>query len=435
MKGQQIRKILLSGLLVITGLITAGCSRAAINYQIAEAIGTVGEYDNGEPVETPQMREEREQKEARESELSDLQVKLDEAQALADSYYYEDAIAYLENLETNETTAGPVQELLATLQEEYDSMQMFEGTVPHLCFPVLIEDTDRAFDGDDQSYIYRDALITVSEFKAILQELYDNNYVLVRLHDVAHEETDDRGVTTMERQWFYLPEGKHPIVISQDNLNYVDIRNGDGIATALALDENGDVKAKYTDPVGHDLKGDYDLIPILNTFVEEHPTFSYRGARGIVSVSASDGIFGYDNTTANGVDTISQIAEKLRQDGWDIACAGYDHTDYMNAMDSEELTEELEKWEKDAGSLVGDTEILFYPYGAEVEYPSKELDSLLNANLLYLCGLWGTEDIMELDEAYLRQTRRFIDGYSLVNGGSLFQRFFNIEKVLDRNRQ
>ena len=48
MKGQQIRKILLSGLLAVTGLITAGCSRAAINYQIAEAIGTVGEYDSVE---------------------------------------------------------------------------------------------------------------------------------------------------------------------------------------------------------------------------------------------------------------------------------------------------------------------------------------------------------------------------------------------------
>lgn len=40
-------------------LLTAGCSRSTLNYQIAESIGTLGQFENNEPVETPQMQVER----------------------------------------------------------------------------------------------------------------------------------------------------------------------------------------------------------------------------------------------------------------------------------------------------------------------------------------------------------------------------------------
>ena len=122
-------------------------------------------------------------------------------------------------------------------------------------------------------------MVTADEFQGILQSLYDNGYILVDIHDVAQMTTDDRGVTLVEKKELLVPEGKKPIIISQDNLNYSGIVNGDGIATRLTLDEEGNVKALYTDEGGHDLKGDYDLIPILDTFVEEHPDFSLRGAK------------------------------------------------------------------------------------------------------------------------------------------------------------
>jgi hypothetical protein len=107
----------------------------------------------------------------------------------------------------------------------------------------------------------------VPEFEGILNALYEKNYVLVDIHDVARKTTDGRGVTMLEKQELMLPAGKTPVIISQDNLDYSGIRNGDGIATGLVLDEEGNVKARYTDSDGHDLKGDYDLVPVLDAFV------------------------------------------------------------------------------------------------------------------------------------------------------------------------
>ena len=60
-------------------MMLAGCSRASINYQIAESIGTVGMYENNEPVETPKMRSAREQQEALEAAEASFQEQLDHA--------------------------------------------------------------------------------------------------------------------------------------------------------------------------------------------------------------------------------------------------------------------------------------------------------------------------------------------------------------------
>ena len=77
---------------------------------------------------------------------------------------------------------------------------------------------------------------------------------------------------------------------------------------------------------------------------------------------------------------------------------------------------------------------MFYPYGAEVGYPSDKLTYLLDNGFQYLCGLWGDTDYMELGEGYMRQTRRFVDGYTLENAPSYFTGFFNVSQILDEDR-
>ena len=61
----------------------SGCTRSQMNYQIAEAIGTDGMYENNEPVETPKMAEKRKLLEESESEEATLQEYLSQAEALA----------------------------------------------------------------------------------------------------------------------------------------------------------------------------------------------------------------------------------------------------------------------------------------------------------------------------------------------------------------
>ena len=426
-------------LVCLTALLLTGCSRETVNYQIAEAIGTVGVYENGEPVETPRMKEEREQREEQEAEEAAFQEELGAANRLAASYYYDEAIEALEKIERTELTSQRIDEAIEACRTRAGSLRTYEGDIPHLCFPTLIADPSRAFDGDSMAGSYAGSMITTTEFTRILESLLERDYILVDIHNVARLETDSRGLTTMEMQPLKLPEGKKPVIISQDNVTYDGVVNGDGIATKLCLDDEGAVKALYTDEGGHDLKGEYDLVPIMEAFIEEHPEFSYKGARGIVSVSASKGVFGYAVTdTAVAVndknrETVSSIAQALLDGGWHIACAGYDHG-YMNDLSPDSLLQNIEQWEEEAGSLTGLTDILFYPYGAEVEYPSDQLDVLLQHGLVYLCGLWGDTDFMEQGEGYIRQTRRFIDGYSLTNAGSYFTNFFDASAVIDSER-
>ncbi len=95
------RKMILASVFafaVLPSLYLTGCTRSQMNYQIAEAIGTDGKYENNEPVETPKMKEEREASEQSEAEEKNLTEVLDKAAALAAGYNYDDAIAVLNTL-------------------------------------------------------------------------------------------------------------------------------------------------------------------------------------------------------------------------------------------------------------------------------------------------------------------------------------------------
>ncbi len=438
----------------------SGCTRSQMNYQIAEAIGTDGMYENNEPVETPKMAEKRKLLEESESEEATLQEYLSQAEALAQGYNFEEAISVLNQI----PLALARDQRVSDARERYEKgdsnlVNWVDGDIPHLCFPTLIYDTTMAFDGDDRASDYNTTMVTCDEFSAILQSLYDSGYILIDIHTIAEMVTDERGTSSMEEQKLKLPEGKRPIILSQDNVNYSNVRNGDGIATKLVLDQDGKVKAQYTDSEGHDVAGDYDFIPILDSFIEKHPDFSFRGARGIVSVSGSEGVFGYrissaaeegsaeegavqgqdasiqsaGGSAANQDDTVSAIASALRAEGWSIACAGWSHN-YMNDMSLESFSAEIDNWLKYVGSLTGPADILFYPYGAEVEYPGEKLNYLLDHGFHYLCGLWGDTDFREMGDLYMRMTRRFVDGYTLINAPVYFTSFFDASSIRDDDR-
>lgn len=426
--GMAARAGLACGLLAAC-LAVSGCTRSQMNYQIAEAIGTDGKYPGNEPVETPRMKEEAAALEQSEAEAENLNQTLQRAADQAAGYQYEDAIATLNTLTGNAALDSRVLEARSSYEQGDAKLKTWEGDIPHLCFPTLIEDPSRAFDGDSLASTYETTMVTTGEFKAMLQSLYENNYILVDIHSIAKLSASG----TMEAQPLRLPEGKKPIVLSQDNVDYAGVKNGDGIATALTLDDQGAVKAKYTDDQGHDLVGDYDFVPILNAFIEDHQDFSFRGARGIVSVSGKSGVFGYSISEEAG--TIADIAKALTDQGWGIACAGWSHS-YMNdkSMTQDQFRQEIDTWTGRVEPLVGKADILFFPYGAEVSYPGTNLDCLLDKGLVYLCGLWGDTDFREIGSGYMRMTRRFVDGYSLKNAPDYFSSFFNVGDLLDKDR-
>jgi uncharacterized membrane protein YqiK len=92
-----------------------------------------------------------------------------------------------------------------------------------------------------------------------------------------------------------LPEGKKPLIISIDDVNYYDYMENDGFADRLVVDENGRVATEVKNLNGeYEITYNGDVMPILDKFVDEHPDFSYKGAKGIVAVTGYEGAFGYN---------------------------------------------------------------------------------------------------------------------------------------------
>ena len=40
-------------------------------------------------------------------------------------------------------------------------------------------------------------------------------------------------------------------------------------------------------------RGAFDLVPILEEYIQEHPDFSYKGARAVIAFTGYQGILGY----------------------------------------------------------------------------------------------------------------------------------------------
>ncbi len=417
-------------------LACTGCSRSVLNYQVAECIGTLDMYENNEPVETPKMKAEREQAEADAALEAQKTAVLDQAAALALEYKYEEAIALLQGAQELQDNEAAL-EAIAEYQGQLDGMYAYDGDIPHFSFTNLVVDTERAFDGDEYAQVYRETMITLSEFEAILDELYKKGYILIDMHSLANESGEDSSLALTEVNPV-IPEGKKPFVLSIENLNYSTMRNGDGVATRLALDDQGEVAAVYTDEGGHELLGAYDVVPVLEQFIEEHPDFSYRGARGIISLSGVSGVFGYqieEGTSPNyesNLETAKQIADRLKEDGWTFAATGYSYSK-LRDMSYDTLKEDITKWQTVVGEVVGETDTLMYPYGAEVDY-TTEKGAFVTSRFPYLIGLWSEGDHREVNGTYMRQTRRAVTGYILEYYPNNFEAYFTASVISDPAR-
>lgn len=417
---------------MMTLFVMTGCSRATMNAQIAESIGTLGQYENNEPVETPKMKAQREIQEQKEAAEEDVTGHLNTAARLAASYDYTAALEEIAKISEEHAEDDRVISAKIEYQRLLGQMVEYGGDVAHFSVKTLVADRSRAFDGDDMSSYYNNWTLTVDEFKAILQSLYDRGYVLMDVHEKVVDIQNEDGTTSFAVNTPSVPEGKTPMVLSFTEANYYDYQQGDGFAGRLVLDENGNVMNEYTDASGQTLIGAYDVIPIVDEFVEEHPDFSLRGAKGIVSVTGYEGVFGYGIET--GASTIAAIADRLKETGWEIACQGFSDNTMESDLDLDELEDDLDTWSSKIGSLVGDTDLLIYPYGEEVTAGTAKQELLLEKGYQFFFSIWTTADFIEVQPDYVRQTRRTLDGYDLYMYADYLTDFFDVDEIFDKTR-
>lgn len=338
-------------------------------------------------------------------------------------------------------------------------------TITHIFFHSLIVDTDRAFDKDVDQNGYNMYMTTVEEFKAILEAMYQKGYVLISPYDMAYEITDDAGTRFTYGQ-IRLPAGKTPFLMSQDDLNYYSYMvgtgsginetpvfadtNGDGFAHKIVIGDNGFPTCEYMDANGTISTGDYDLVPVLETFIQQHPDFSYHGARAILGMTGYEGVFGYRTKpsyeTAMGSDAYAaevqaakEVAQCLRDHGWILASHSYGHPAYGN-LTPERVERDSDKWENTVQPIIGETDVILYPHGSDIAgiekytFSNKKFAALYEDGYRYFFNVDGHTYWNQLGENYFRGGRRNLDGYRMYHNPNKVSDLFDVDQVFDKAR-
>lgn len=387
---------------------------------------------------------------------------LDEAAYLAAGYDFEGAIATLNSFQGDISKFPELANKRAEYEQSKSQMTVYNdiSAIPNLSFQLLIADPERAFSDAEFSSAYKNNFITVSEFKNILQALYNNNYMLVNLQDLVTTTVAEDGSTVFTAKPLYLPADKKPFMLTETQVNYytymVDSdsdgladKDGAGFASKLVVDAQGKLVNEYIDADGNVLYGAYDMVPILEEFIAQHPDFSLRGARATVAVTGYDRLFGYRTTPAAAqelgteayqteIDGVLDVVDALQANGYSIACYTYENISYGDAS-ATEIQADLKKWNEQVTPILGNTAILVYARNSDIadtaSYSGDRYQVLKDAGFRYFLGYsssaapWAT-----VENDYVRIKRIMITGTDLVNNPQIYSAYFNASEVLDAAR-
>ncbi len=388
---------------------------------------------------------------------SSIDALLDQAWLLAAGYDYDAAIDLLTSSEfygagENGTTDSRINSAISEYTHTRESLQPVEITeITHVFFHSLVMDEAKAFDGDADESGYNQVMTTKDEFLKILDSMYAKGYVLVRLHDIATMQ-DGR----MVKGQILLPPGRKACVMSQDDVCYYEYMEDDGFARRMVIGDDGKPACEMVLDDGTVSVGSYDLVPLLEDFILQHPDFSYKGARAVIALTGYQGILGY-RTAESYRDTnpnfaadcqaASAVAKCLRDNGWELASHSWGHRD-LGTISYQKFKTDCDKWENEVETLIGPTDIILYPFGADVSdwhaYNSAN-DRFMYMKSLgfdYFCNVDSSQYWVQLGDNYIRQGRRNLDGYRMwmdiaAGEGSSSRKLddlFKAEDVFSSNR-
>lgn len=398
---------------------------------------------------------------------------IEQARVMAMGYDYDGAIALLQTIPSYETLPEVTSAIAEYEATKATCVAVDVTTVPHIFYHSLVNDTNRAFNVSTLGQFAVDGMnawmTTVDEFDKITQTLYDNGYVYVRLRDLVVQSTDANGnVTFTPNTSLMLPPDKKAIVLSIDDLSYYHSYEPAGFPEKLVLDENGDVKCLYTAADGTQSVGDYDVVPRLNTFLEEHPDGAYKGARGLIAMTGYDGVFGYrtdidyelreklsqdqakwlerhpDFDRAAEIAEATVIADAIKESGWEFASHTWGHLS-VTSRSVEELKADNEKWINNVQNVVGPVDTIIFAHGNDIgdwqDYSAdnEKYQYFKSAGYNFFCNVDGSVPYwVQIRDNYVRQGRINLDGYMLyqskTGATTVIDHLFLASQVFDSAR-
>lgn len=381
-----------------------------------------------------------------------------QADILAQQYNYDEAIKLLKQ-DSSYSSNEKMQAAVKKYEETKATCTAWPlEKVTHVFYHILIKDTSKAFDGDYKEADYNQVMTTIDEFNKITQTMYDEGYVMVSIKDMT--KADENG--NMTEGEILLPPGKIPFVLSQDDVCYYHYMDGDGFATKLVVDDEGKIRNEYVEDDGSISVGDYDMVPLIDRFVEEHPDFSYRGAKGIIALTGYNGILGYRTDESyetrpadlddNKVEWLNEhpdfslekeregakkVADAMKAEGWEFASHTWGHQN-VGQISLEKLQADTEKFKKNVDPLIGGTDIIIFAFGTDItdaeDYSGDKFEYLKNQGYNYYCNVDSSQYFVQIRDRYFRQGRRNLDGYRMYYNPELLEDLFNAKDVFDPAR-
>lgn len=380
---------------------------------------------------------------------------LSEAEALASGYNYKEAIEVLESFgdmskypDLQAKRASYVNTMNALVEHKDIS------TIPNLSFHVLMADPARAFKDTQLGGKYNRNFVSTTEFSKILEQLYANGYVLVDFNSVTGSSVDATGQEKFFPQSIYLPANKKPVMLTETLVNYFAYMidgNGDGLADAQGdgfasklVVSDGTIKAEYVDAAGQTFVGDFDFVPILESFIAQHPDFSYRGARATLAVCGYEGVFGYRTNTSyiatkgndyynSEVSGAKAVAAKLRELGYTIACYTYGNEDY-STMTANQISADIQLWNQQITPVLGKVDTIVFAQAKDIkDYSGNAFQVLHTSGFRYFVAYSNQQPWAEITSNYVRQKRLMVTGNSMAWYSSQFNGMFDCASILDVN--
>jgi len=320
-------------------------------------------------------------------------------------------------------------------QEEEKNLVPYHGPVQHIFFHPLIAFPELTFDGDLQARGFNEWFVTVPEFKKIIESLYAKGFILIDLADL-YEIKVSNGQETILPKPLLLPKGKRPLVMSIDDLNYYRYMIQNGTVHKLILDQEGKIATYSKTSEGEELVAyDNEIVPLLDSFVDAHPDFSFRGAKGVIALTGYEGILGYRTDElespafAKEKEEALKVVQALKDNGWSFASHGYGH---LNTRDDTlaRIVRDTERWQKEVESLIGHTDIYIYPFGASVKPEDPKFKALQQAGFKVFCSV-GPNPYLKYFDQYILMDRRHIDGIALYLQADSMRDLFESEQIID----